>query len=139
MYRNIDELIQIVIRASYKVYNTLGAGFLEKIYEKALYIELKKAGLSVERQFPLIVYYEDEKIGDYHADLFVEDCLMVELKSVETLNISHEKQLINYLSATKVDDGLLINFGIERIQIKRKFRVYKKSTKSQNEQNEQNL
>lgn len=135
MSHEMNDLIQKVIGASYKVYNTLGAGFLEKIYEKALQIELEKEGLSVKRQFPIPVYYEDEKIGDYYADLFVEERLLVELKSVESICLPHEKQLVNYLAATNIDHGLLINFGMEKVQIKRKFRVYTKSINQEDEQN----
>lgn len=129
---NTDELIQKIIGASYKVYNTLGTGFLEKVYEKALCIKLKKEGLKVERQYPVSVYYEKEKVGDYYADLYVKNRIIIELKSVECLSIAHEKQLVNYLSATNIDDGLLINFSIEKVQIKRKFRVYKKQRNNNN-------
>ena len=122
---DIDILIQKVIGASYAVHNQLGAGFLEKVYEKALAIELKKLGIDFETQFPIDVYYEEVKIGDYYADLYVDNRLIVELKAVETLSVAHEKQLINYLSATKKDDGLLINFGSGSVQVKRKFRTYK--------------
>jgi GxxExxY protein len=127
----MDELIKKVIGAAYKVYNTLGAGFLEKIYEKALLIELDKIGIKAERQFSIPVYYDNTKIGDYCADLFVDDCLIVELKAVENITVAHEKQLINYLAATQIDDGLLINFG-SSVQVKRKFRIYKKSIKPAN-------
>ncbi len=122
----IDELIKIIINASYTVHNKLGAGFLEKIYEKALSIELRKHGIAVECQHPISVYYDEEKIGDYFADLFIDNRLIIELKSVDNLSPAHEKQLVNYLTATKIDDGLLINFGSGSVQIKRKFRVYRK-------------
>jgi GxxExxY protein len=128
----MDDLIKKVIGVAYKVHNTLGAGFLEKIYEKALLIELHKLGLEVEEQYPIPVYYEEIKIGDYYADLLIDNCLIVELKAVENLSVAHERQLINYLSATKVDDGLLINFG-SSVQIKRKYRIYNK--RKINEQN----
>lgn len=108
----------------------LGAGFLERIYEKSLFIELKKTGLKVESQYPISVYYEDELVGDYFANLLVEDCLIVELKAVEDLNVAHEKQVVNYLAATGIDNGLLINFG-SSCQIKRKYRIYNKSINSQ--------
>jgi len=128
---NIDDLIKLVMKAAYKVHNTLGAGFLEKVYEKALLIELKKYDLDVETQFPIPVFYEDVQVGDYYADLFIENCLIVELKTVEVLTVSHEKQLVNYLAATGIDDGLLLNFGSSVI-VKRKYRLYKKSQNSQN-------
>lgn len=123
---DIDLLIQKVIGASYTVHNKLGAGFLEKVYEKALTVELKKQGIDFQIQYPIDVYYDDVKIGDYYADLFVADRLVVELKAVEILTIAHEKQLVNYLSATGINDGLLINFGSGSVQVKRKFRTYKK-------------
>jgi GxxExxY protein len=121
----MDKLIEKVIGATYKVHNTLGAGFLEKIYERSMLIELRKLGIEVEGQFPISVYYDDIRVGDYNADLFVDNCLVVELKAVENLTVAHEKQLVNYLAATKTDDGLLINFG-SSVQVKRKFRTYKK-------------
>ena len=123
---DIDILIQKVIGASYVVHNKLGAGFLEKVYEKALAVELKKQDIDFQIQYPIDVYYDEVKIGDYYADLFIDNRLIVELKAVETLTVAHEKQLINYLSATKIDDGLLINFGSGSVQIKRKFKTYKK-------------
>jgi GxxExxY protein len=124
-----DELIRKVIGAVYQVHNTLGAGFLEKIYERALCIELKKQNIKVESQYPVDVYYDNEKIGEYYADLFVEDCLILELKAVENMGVAHEKQLVNYLAATGIDNGLLINFGSSSVQVKRKYRVYKKSNR----------
>jgi GxxExxY protein len=128
--KDINDLIKQVIGAAHKVHNTLGAGFLEKVYEKALTIELKKLGLSVENQYPITVYYDDEIVGDYFADLFVEDCLIIELKAVENLAVAHEKQLVNYLTATDIDDGLLINFG-SSVVVKRKYKTYRKSHNSQ--------
>ena len=121
----MDDLIKLVIKAAYKVHNTLGAGFLEKVYEKALLIELDKCNLEVENQYAIPVFYENTQVGDYYADLFVENCLIVELKAVENLTVSHEKQLINYLAATGIDDGLLLNFGSSVI-VKRKYRQYSK-------------
>jgi GxxExxY protein len=135
--KTIDDLIQQVIGISYIVHNTLGCGFLEKVYEKALAIELRKANVFFQEQFPIPVYYQDERIGEYFADLLVEGRLIVELKSVENLSSAHEKQLVNYLTATQIDDGLLLNFGSSSVQIKRKFRVYRR-TEYQNCQNEQN-
>jgi GxxExxY protein len=131
---DIDELIKRVIGAAYTVHNTLGAGFLEKIYERALRLELKSQGINVETQYPIPVYYADEKIGDYYADLFVESCLIVEIKTVECLHPAHEKQLVNYLSATNMDDGLLINFG-SSVQVKRKYRVYNKISNFYSDEN----
>jgi GxxExxY protein len=114
-----SELTDKIIGCAYKVYNELGAGFLEKIYENALVIELKDAGLSVEQQYPIKVYYHENIIGDYVADIVVEDKIIVELKAVNTLVRAHEVQLVNYLKATKFQVGLLINFG-DQITVKRK-------------------
>jgi GxxExxY protein len=108
-----------IIKAFFKVYNTLGYGFLEKVYERALLIELKKSGLSVERQCKVKVFYEGHEVGIYYADLIVENKLIIELKAAEQLRIEHELQLINYLKATKIEVGLLLNFG-KRPQFKRK-------------------
>lgn len=105
---------------------TLGAGFIEKVYEKTMVIELCKSGLKVERQKPIKAYYEGELIGDYFADLYVNDQVIVELKAVEELCKAHEQQLVNYLVATNIDIGLLINFGSSVI-VKRKYREFKKS------------
>jgi GxxExxY protein len=120
----INELTEIVIACAFKVHNTLGAGFLEKVYEKAMMIELESCNLSAKPQFPVPVYYHETKIGDYYADIFVNDCLIVELKAVENLSVAHEKQLINYLAATNIENGLLINFG-SSVQVKRKFKTYR--------------
>jgi GxxExxY protein len=116
IYREITELI---IGCSYKVYKTLGAGFLEKVYENAMVIELKDKGLKVSTQHPIKVFYHDQIIGEYYADLLVEDRVIVELKAVSDLSKAHEVQLLNYLKATGIRVGLLINFG-DDIKIKRK-------------------
>lgn len=113
------ELTAEIINRFYKVYNTLGYGFLEKVYEKALKYELEKAGLHVERQKPINVYYETELVGEYFADLLVENKVIIELKATETICEEHENQLINYLKATDIEVGLLVNFG-KRPEIKRK-------------------
>jgi GxxExxY protein len=123
----MNTLTQAVIGAAYKVHNNLGSGFLENIYEKAMVIELQQMNIVVERQYPISVFYNGEEIGDYYADLFVDGRLIVELKAVENLSLAHEKQLVNYLAATKTDIGLLINFG-SSVQVKRKYRIYKEST-----------
>lgn len=122
-----EELTSQIIKAAYNVHNTLGAGFLEKVYEKAMKIELKEMGLEVESQYPIPVYYHEQSVGDYNADLFVEECIIVELKAVENIHPLHEVQLVNYLAGTGIDNGLLINFG-SSVKVKRKFRNYKKET-----------
>ena len=114
-----EDITEKRIGAAYKVANTLGAGFLEKVYENALAIELKKSGLSVKQQYSLPVYYEDELVGNYFADLFVEDSVIVELKAVRELVSEFSAQVINYLKAERIKTGLLINFGKQKIEIKR--------------------
>lgn len=108
-----------IIAGAYRVFNKLGAGFMEKVYENALVVELSKQGLKVLQQYPIRVYYDESLVGEYYADLYVEDKVIVELKAVIELSRVHETQLVNYLKATKTKVGLLINFG-ETITIKRK-------------------
>jgi GxxExxY protein len=107
------ELTKNIIRCYYKVYNTLGYGFLEKVYEKALKKELEKAGHIVESQKPIKVYYDNEIVGDYFADLVVDNKVILELKAAEAIVVEHEVQLLNYLRATDIEVGLLFNFGKE--------------------------
>ena len=108
-----------IIEAFYTVYNSLGFGFLEKVYENALTIELKNSNYKVENQKPVNVYYNKLLVGEYYADLIVEDKVIVELKAIDTLVEIHENQLINYLKATDKEVGLLLNFG-KKPEIKRK-------------------
>jgi len=115
----LNELTYKVIKCFYKVYNTLGYGFLEKVYERALSIELNKMGLKVEIQKPIKVYYDNQIIGEYFADIMVNDIVIVELKAVEILCEQHELQLINYLKATDIEFGLLLNFG-KKPELRRK-------------------
>ena len=123
LHSNITEKI---IKAFYKVYNTLGYGFLEKVYENALAHELRKSGLHVVRQKPVKVYYDELVVGEYFADLFVENAVIVELKAADALHEVYEAQLLNYLKATEAEVGLLLNFGPEP-EFKRK--VFTKSKK----------
>jgi len=113
------ELTQKIILIFYKVYNKLGYGFLEKIYENAMIIEFRKEGIPAVPQSPIKVFYENEIIGEYYADLLVEDKVLVEIKAVRSLADEHEAQLLNYLKATDIEVGLLLNFG-PKPQIKRK-------------------
>ncbi|MFP5470473.1 MAG: GxxExxY protein [Bacteroidia bacterium] len=106
-----SEITEKIIRAFYKVYNALGYGFLEKVYENALFIELKEMGFFVEKQRLIEVFYENQKVGDYYADLIVNKVVIIELKAAESLCEEHEFQLINYLKATEIEVGLLLNFG----------------------------
>lgn len=119
-----DDLTQQIIGCAYKVHNTLGPGFLEKVYENALRIELEKLGRRVKQQEPIDVEYEGQVVGEYYADLWIDERVVVELKAAQALAKHHEVQLVNYLTATRVDHGLLLNFG-SSVQVKRKFRQYK--------------
>ncbi|GAB6041261.1 GxxExxY protein [Endothiovibrio diazotrophicus] len=120
-----QELTKGIISCAYTVHNTLGAGFLERVYENALALEIRAQGLRVEQQVPLAVRYRDEVVGEYFADLLLEEMIICELKAAEALSKNHEVQLVNYLVATGMDTGLLINFG-ESVTIRRQFRKYKK-------------
>ena len=113
------ELTNKIIKSFYKVYNSLGFGFLEKVYENAFYIELGTSGLKAEKQKPIKVYYENLIVGEYFADIVVEGIIIIELKAVEFLVEEHELQLINYLKATDMEIGLLLNFG-KKPEIRRK-------------------
>jgi len=114
-----EELTEQIIKAFYKVYNTLGYGFLEKVYENALLIELKKFGFEVENQKDICVYYDHVEVGIYYADIVVEDVVIIELKASEALVEEHAIQLVNYLKATDIEVGLLLNFG-KKPEVKRK-------------------
>ncbi|NLI13994.1 GxxExxY protein [Pelotomaculum propionicicum] len=116
-------LTEKIIRCAFNVHNELGFGFLEKVYENALRVELLQENLEVKQQVPVKVRYKGKIIGNYCADLLVENKVLVELKAVETLVKEHEVQLVNYLKATGYDIGLLINFG-PSVQVKRKMRDY---------------
>jgi len=118
-----DDLTQKIIGCAYKVHNSLGPGFLEKVYENALRIELEKQGLRVRQQEPISVTYDGHVVGEYYVDLWVDERVVVELKAAQTLVKEHEVQLVNYLTATSIDSGLLLNFG-PSVQVKRKFREY---------------
>jgi GxxExxY protein len=115
----INLVTERIITCVYRVSNTLGSGFLEKVYENPLAIELRKNGLRVEQQHPIGVFYNSEPVGDFAADLLVEDCVIVELKSARTLDDVHSAQCLNYLKATGVTVCLLVNFGRPRVEIKR--------------------
>lgn len=114
-----ENITKKIIEAYYKVYNSLGYGFLEKVYENALKIELKRTNLKVDQQKNVKVFYNEFEVGDYFADLIVEDLVIVELKAAEILCEEHEAQLINYLKATNLEVGLLLNFG-KKAEFKRK-------------------
>ncbi len=114
-----NELTEQIIRIFYKVYNTLGYGFLEKLYESAMMIEFKTAGIPAASQSPIRVHYHDELIGEYYADILVDKKVIVEIKAAKTLALEHEAQLLNYLKATDIEVGLLLNYG-PKPEIKRR-------------------
>lgn len=121
-----SDLTEAIIKCFYKVYNELGYGFLEKVYHNALLIELQNEELKVESQKPIKVSYQGDVVGEYYADIIVEDVVMLELKATETVTEAHEFQLINYLKATNIEVGLLLNFG-KKPEIRRKLFTNKKS------------
>lgn len=132
-----SDITDKIIKAYYDVYNSLGYGFLEKVYENALQIELRKKGLFCVAQFPIEVFYEEQKVGQYFADILVEDSVIIEIKAAEVLVDEHEAQLINYLKATELEIGLLLNFG-KKPEFKRK--IFSNENKiSVNPQNPRNL
>ena len=114
-----NKLTEKVIGCAFKVSNALGCGFLEKVYERALVHELRKAGLHVQAQYPIIIYYDGIIIGNFFADILVEDCILIELKALKNLDNSHKAQCLNYLKATNLNLCLLINFGNPRVEINR--------------------
>ena len=121
-YKNVTET---VIGCAYRVYNKMGFGFLESVYEKCLLIELLKAGMDAESQKPITVYYDDEIVGEFVADIIVNDTVILELKSVRRVVKAHEVQLVNYLVATGKPIGLILNFGESKVEVKRKVKDLK--------------
>jgi GxxExxY protein len=118
-----EEVTEKIIGCAYTVHNKMGFGYLESVYEKCMLIELAKAGLRTESQRPVTVYYDDEVVGEFVADVVVEGVVIVELKSVRRVARAHEIQLVNYLTSTKIDVGLVVNFGPQKVEIKRKVRL----------------
>jgi GxxExxY protein len=114
-----------IIGLAMKIHRTLGNGFLESIYQNALAHEFAKAGVEFQKEAPLDVRYDGVLVGKFSADMVVQNKLIIETKAVRELVIAHEHQLINYLTATGIDEGLLLNFGAERLQFKKKFRHYR--------------
>jgi GxxExxY protein len=108
-----QELTSQIINAFYVVYNTLGYGFLEKVYENSLAYELAKRWLRVDQQVPICVFYDGHRMGEYFADILVEDRIILELKTADSITSQHKAQLLNYLKATEVEVGLVLNFGPE--------------------------
>ena len=114
-----EELTNAIIKTFYEVYNELGYGFLEKVYQNSLYLELKNKGYKVEAQKKILVYYKGIEVGEYYADLLVEDLIILELKAAECIVKDFENQIINYLRGTDCEVGLLLNFG-KKPEFKRK-------------------
>jgi GxxExxY protein len=123
-----QELTGMILEACFEVSNELGAGFLESVYQNALIIALKQKGLNVQAQFPLAVRFRNEPVGQFFADILVEDKGIVELKAVSALTGEHQAQVLNYLKGTGVEVGLLINFGRPKLEYKRL--EYQKTPKS---------
>ena len=121
----IDELCYKVIGAAMAVHRHFGPGYLEEVYKNALMVELEMLGVQSDKEVPIAVNYKGVRVGDYRADVIIDNRLILELKAVTTINPSHEAQLVNYLNVTGIEDGLLINFGATSLQHKHKYRVYR--------------
>lgn len=117
-----DPLSHAVIGCAMRVHTKLGPGFLESVYKNALAIELRKSGLSFEAERPVQVFYDAIPVGTFSVDILVEAKLLLELKAVQRIAVEHEVQVVNYLTATGIDHGLLLNFGGSSLEFKRKFR-----------------
>ena len=120
-----ERITEKIIGCAFKIFNRMGSGYLESVYVRCMLIELKKVGLLTESQKQIQVFYDNEIVGNFTADIIVENEIIVELKAVRQLTKIHEAQLVNYLVSTDKDIGLLINFGTEKVQFKRKVRVLK--------------
>jgi GxxExxY protein len=131
-FMEYQEMTEKIIGYAYRVYNKMGFGFLESVYEKCLLLEFRKEGLNVETQKPITIFYDGEIVGEFVVDMIVEDIVIVELKSVKQIAKVHEAQLVNYLVATGKPVGLIINFGEYKVEIRRKVRGLKHSKLSKN-------
>jgi GxxExxY protein len=115
----LDKLTEAIVGCAFKVSNALGVGFLEKVYENALAVELRRAGLKVQQQYPMKVTYEGTVVGDFAADLLIEESVVVELKALSGIEAVHRAQCLNYLRAAGLRVGLVINFGRPKLEVKR--------------------
>ncbi len=115
----LNKISEKIIGCAFTVSNTLGSGFLEKVYQNALVIELLNEGLEVEKEKAITIFYQGKVVGEYFSDILVNQQIIIETKAVQSLNEIHQAQLLNYLKATKLPLGLLINFGTPKVQIKR--------------------
>jgi GxxExxY protein len=120
-----EKLTEMIIGCAMKVHRSLGPGFLESVYQKALSHELRKMGLDVECEKPIQVIYDGVVVGDFTGDMLLEGIILVENKAVQALISAHEVQLVNYLTATGIEIGLLLNFGAEALEFRRKHRTYR--------------
>jgi len=121
-----DQLITEIIECAKRIRRQLGPGFLEKVYKNAMVVELRKLKLNFETEKLIQVLYDGIVVDEYRTDIIVEGKLILELKATQDLSIANEVQLVNYLTSTQIDDGLLINFGSDKLQFKRKYRIYRK-------------
>ena len=121
-----DQLITEIIECAKRIRRQLGPGFLEKVYKNAMVVELRKLKLNFETEKLIQVLYDGIVVGEYRTDIIVEGKLILELKATQDLSIVNEVQLVNYLTSTQIDDGLLINFGSDKLLFKRKYRIYRK-------------
>ena len=121
-----DQLISEIIDCAKRIRRQLGPGFLEKVYKNAMIVELRKLKLTYEAEKLIQVLYDGIVVGEYRTDIIVEGRLILELKATQDLSIANEVQLVNYLTSTGIDDGLLINFGSDKLQFKRKYRIYRR-------------
>lgn len=121
-----DQLITEIIECAKRIRRQLGPGFLEKVYKNAMVVELRKLKLNFETEKLIQVLYDGIVVGEYRTDIIVEGKLILELKATQDLSIANEVQLVNYLTSTQIDDGLLINFGSDKLQFKRKYRIFRK-------------
>ena len=121
-----DQLISEIIECAKRIRRQLGPGFLEKVYKNAMIVELRKLKLTYEAEKLIQVLYDGIVVGEYRTDIIVEGRLILELKGTQDLSIANEVQLVNYLTSTGIDDGLLINFGSDKLQFKRKYRIYRR-------------
>ena len=122
----IDQLITEVIECAKRIRRQLGPGFLEKVYKNAMVVELRKLNLNFETEKLIQVLYDGIVVGEYRTDIIVDGKLILEIKATQDLSIANEVQLVNYLTSTQIDDGLLINFGSDKLLFKRKYRIYRK-------------
>ena len=121
-----DQLITEIIECAKRIRRQLGPGFLEKVYKNAMVVELRKLNLNFETEKLIQVLYDGIVVGEYRTDIIIEGKLILELKATQDLSIANEVQLVNYLTSTQIDDGLLINFGSDKLLFKRKYRIYRK-------------